>query len=98
MGEIQTASAVDSRFLRNSTWSVLGVAANIFVGIVLTPYIVRLLGQERYGIWALVFALLDYLWLFDLGLTPAVANLLTRHLARAERVDINEVINTAMCY
>ncbi|MCU1235226.1 MAG: polysaccharide biosynthesis protein [Candidatus Solibacter sp.] len=97
-GDATPDAVADSKFLKNSTWSVIGVTANIFVGIFLSPYIVRLLGQERFGIWSLVFALLDYLWLFDLGLTPAVANLLTRHLARKEPVAINEVINTAMCY
>src|SRR4051812_34894124 len=92
------AQAADSRFLKNSTWSVIGVGANIVVGLVLSPYIVRLLGQERFGIWSLVFSLLDYLWLFDLGLTPAVANLITRYLTRKQPVRINEVINTAMSY
>ena len=94
-GETQAA---DRRFLKNSTWSVIGVGANIVVGLVLSPYIVRLLGQERFGIWSLVFSLLDYLWLFDLGLTPAVANLITRYLTRKQPVRINEVINTAMSY
>ena len=91
-------AAADRRFLKNSTWSVVGVGANIVAGLFLSPYVVRLLGQERFGIWSLVFSLLDYLWLFDLGLTPAVANLVTRHLARRQTVKINEVINTAMTY
>jgi O-antigen/teichoic acid export membrane protein len=93
-----TPAAVDDRFLKNSTWSVVSALANVFVGIVLSPYIVRLFGAERFGIWSLVFAILDYLWLFDLGLTPAIANLLTRYLARKQTVQINEVINTASCY
>jgi O-antigen/teichoic acid export membrane protein len=90
--------AIDTTFIRNSTWSMVGVAANVFVGVVLSPYIIRLLGAERFGIWALVFAILDYLWLFDLGLTPAIANLITRYLALRQLVKINEVINTATCY
>ena len=89
---------IDRSFVRNSTWSMIGVGANAFVGIVLSPYVVRLLGVERFGVWALIFAILDYLWLFDLGFTPAIANLITRYLARREYIRINEVVNTAACY
>ncbi len=96
--EIKQPNAIDRKFVKNSTWSMIGVAANVFVGLILSPYIVRLLGVERFGIWALVFAILDYLWLFDLGLTPAIANLITRYLALKQVSKINEVINTATCY
>ena len=96
--ETNQPNAIDKLFVRNSVWSMIGVAANVFVGLILSPYIVRLLGAERFGIWALVFAILDYLWLFDLGLTPAIANLITRHLALNQVTKINEVINTATCY
>ena len=68
-------------FFINVLWSWLGVAVNLFVGLVLQPYIIRKLGVERYGIWALVFALLDYLWFFDLGFNTAVTNFSARYLA-----------------
>jgi O-antigen/teichoic acid export membrane protein len=97
-GTAAPPAAIDTAFIKNSTWSMVGAAANVFVGVVLSPYIVRLLGVERFGIWALVFTLLDYLWLFDLGLTPAIANLITRYLALRQFAKINEVINTATCY
>jgi O-antigen/teichoic acid export membrane protein len=90
---------IDLRFLKNSIWSIIGVGANVLVGIVLSPYMVRLLGAERFGVWALVFSVLDYFWLFDLGLTPAIANLVTRALAKNDSRRINEVINTAtVCF
>ncbi|MEO7649513.1 MAG: oligosaccharide flippase family protein, partial [Bryobacteraceae bacterium] len=85
-------------FFINVLWSWLGVAVNLFVGLVLQPYIIRKLGVERYGIWALVFALLDYLWFFDLGFNTAVTNFTARYLAKGENDKINDVINTALFY
>ena len=47
------------RFLVNVVWSWLGVLAGFFTGFVLSPYIIRKLGDQRYGIWALAFAFID---------------------------------------
>ena len=58
----------------------------------------RRLGAERYGIWVLVFSILDYFWFFDLGLNTAVTNFCARFLATREPEKINEVINTALFY
>src|SRR2546430_2245373 len=74
----RTSSQHRLRFVINVLWSWLGVAVNVVVGLVLSPYIVRTLGTERYGIWALVFGLLDYIWFFDLGMNTAVVNFVAR--------------------
>lgn len=86
------------RFINNVLWSWLGVAASLSVGLILSPYIIRKLGEERYGIWALVFSIIDYFWFFDLGLNTAVTNFCARYLAEDEKEKINEVINTALFY
>ena len=62
----------------NVIWSWAGTAINIFVGLFLSRFIVRSLGEERYGVWALVWSMIDYLWFFDLGFNAAVTNFLAR--------------------
>src|SRR5712691_12004849 len=86
------------RFVTNVLWGWLGVGVNIFIGLVIQRYIVRKLGAERYGIWILVFSILDYFWFFDLGLNTAVTNFCARYLATDEPEKINELINTALFY
>ncbi len=86
------------RFVTNVLWGWLGVGVNIFIGLFIQRYIVRKLGAERYGIWILVFSILDYFWFFDLGLNTAVTNFCARYLATREPQKINEVINTALFY
>jgi O-antigen/teichoic acid export membrane protein len=86
------------RFVINVLWSWTGVAANLAVAVLLNPYVIRKLGAVRYGIWVLIFSILDYFGFFDLGLNTAVANFCARYEASGEPEKINEVINTAVLY
>src|ERR1700686_3227509 len=86
------------RFVVNVLWSWTGVAANLFVGFIITPFIIRRLGVEQYGIWGLIFSVLDYFWFFDLGLNTAVCNFCARFIAVKDNEKINQVISTALFY
>ena len=85
-------------FLINVLWSWVGVAANIFTGFVLTRYIIRSLGEERYGIWALTFSLIEYVFLFDLGFRSAIVALVSRRRAQGDLQGVNRVLSTALAY
>ena len=86
------------KFVVNVLWSWTGVAANLFVGFIITPFIIRRLGAEQYGIWSLIFSILDYFWFFDLGLNTAVCNFCARFIALKDHDKINQVISTALFY
>ncbi|MBV9504506.1 MAG: polysaccharide biosynthesis protein [Acidobacteriia bacterium] len=94
----QKTSTKSKRFVRNVLWSWSAVAANLAIALVLNPYMIRKLGAERYGLWALIFTIIDYFWFFDLGLNPAITNFCARYRASGETEKINEVINTALFY
>lgn len=96
---VQTASARHQRrFVTNVLWSWSGVAASLFQGIIITRIVIRRLGAEQYGIWALIFSILDYFWFFDLGFNPAITNFCARFLAIKDHRKINETISTALFY
>jgi len=86
------------QFVINVLWSCTGVAANLFVGFIITPFIIHRLGEEQYGIWGLIFSILDYFWFLDLGLNTAVCNFCARFIAIKDYEKINEVISTALFY
>ncbi len=103
MGESEDApqpgpGSKSKRFVINVLWSWTGVATNLAVALLLNPYVIRKLGEVRYGIWALIFSILEYFGFFDLGLNTAVANFCARYEASGEPEKINEVINTAVFY
>jgi O-antigen/teichoic acid export membrane protein len=86
------------RFLQNVLWSWLGVTVAIFAGLVLAPFFIRRLGEEGYGIWALVFALLDYYDVLDFGFRSAVVKYTAHYRATNEPDQVSAVINTALVY
>lgn len=54
------------------------VVANI-VGVVLTPFIIRMLGDSEYGLFALIGAFVGYLSILDLGLTSAIVRFVAQY-------------------
>src|SRR6516164_11411733 len=86
------------RFFVGVLWNWIGVSLNIAIGLLISPYIARKLGSERYGIWVLVFSLVEYLWFFDLGFNTSVTQFVAKYRARNEPEQINRVISTGLVY
>ena len=86
------------RFLQNVIWGWLGVALNLLLGIFLSPIIIRKLGVEQYGVWVLLFSLLDYIRLLDFGFRPAVVNASARYSAAGDWESVSRTTVTALAY
>ncbi len=82
----------------NVLWSWLGVAVTIASGIFLSPYLIRRLGDQGYGVWVLVFGLIENYWILDLGLRSATVKYSAHYRATGEPEKINEVLNTGVLY
>ncbi len=52
--------------------SYLSIALNMVVGLVYTPYLLRMLGQSEYGLYSLAASLIAYLTVLDLGFGNAI--------------------------
>lgn len=72
------------RGARNLAASYVGAAADGFVFLLLTPFLVRRLGLAGFGLWGLAVSLADWFQLFDLGLREALLKYLSAHQARAD--------------
>jgi O-antigen/teichoic acid export membrane protein len=92
------AAAHTGRFLRNVAWNWLGVVLNIVSALILSPYIIRKLGDDNFGLWALTLSLVEYYWLLDFGLRSATIRYSAHHHATGEHKQINTIINTALGY
>ena len=86
------------RVLSNVLWSGLGVAVNLFAGFILSPYIIRKLGMEGYGLWALAFSITGYFNLLDMGFRSAVVRYTAYYRARGEDERLNVLLNTTLAY
>lgn len=57
---------------RNSLFNVVGQLLPLVVAVVTLPIVIRQLGPARFGVLSLVWASLNYLTIFDMGLGRAV--------------------------
>ena len=48
------------RFVGNVIWNWIAIAVNIATGIILTPFILKKLGEENFGLWAFAISLAEY--------------------------------------
>jgi O-antigen/teichoic acid export membrane protein len=75
-----------------SQWSAMAVS--IFLGLIVTPFIIRALGNEFYGLWGLVASLVGFYGFFDFGLRSAVARFLGNAIGAKNARDFNRVAST----
>lgn len=77
-----------------SNWVQMAVAAG--VGAIIVPYAIHRLGDVRYGIYGEVSAVLNFLMVFDLGLSAAVTRYSSQDHGRDDGSALRETASTAM--
>lgn len=65
------------------------------VGLVLTPYLLRELGSEQFGLYALSLGLVSWLSALDLGTVPGLRVLLARDSGRLDSAGITRTVSSA---
>ncbi len=86
------------RFVRNVLWNWMGAGVSLFIGLALSPYLIRKLGADGYGVWAIAFSLVEYYWFFDLGFRSATVKYVAHYSATGQADDVRSVISTALVY
>jgi len=70
---------------------LIGAAA----GLALTPYLLRELGREQFGLYSLSLGLVSWLSALDLGIVPGLRVLLARNSARVDPVALTRSVSSA---
>jgi O-antigen/teichoic acid export membrane protein len=91
-----TIAISDRLVARNTAANLVGRALPLLVGMVTTPYVVRGLGADRFGLLSLTWILTGYFALFDLGIGPAVTKFVAEELGRDQREHLSELVGTAI--
>jgi O-antigen/teichoic acid export membrane protein len=80
---------------RNILYNLLSLASTIVLGFVISPMILRSLGDARYGVWALFGELLVYLGLMDFGVRGSVSYFVGKSITLNNRADIKRYTSSA---
>ena len=82
--------------LKNVASSWVGLASQIVVTLLLTPYIIRMLGTEAYGVWLLLQGVVGYYGLVDMGLRAGMMQSITRRIVADDIDGVRRHIATAI--
>jgi O-antigen/teichoic acid export membrane protein len=74
----------------------LGMAINMGVAFLLSPYLVHSLGDTMYGLWILLLAVTGYMGLLDAGLKVSVVKYVSRYNATGDTDAISRVVSTVL--
>jgi O-antigen/teichoic acid export membrane protein len=81
---------------RNVLWNWAGMVLRVAVALVLTPFLVRHLGQTVYGLWILIGSLTSYFGVLDLGVGGSVGRYIAYYRAKGDQQGVNQTASTAV--
>jgi O-antigen/teichoic acid export membrane protein len=86
-------------FIKNSAFHFMGGLIPAVASLVTVPVIVHRLGDESYGIFALVTAIVGYFALLDINATAGSVKYISEHKARGEWSSVYKIVSLgAMIY
>ncbi len=76
--------------------SYIKTSVLVVIGFIVTPIILKFIGKENYGIWAIIGSMLGYMGMLELGLTGSVSTLIARKQNEPSGDDINSIVSNAI--
>ncbi|TWU54482.1 hypothetical protein Poly51_32010 [Rubripirellula tenax] len=82
--------------LKNVASSWIGLACQIVVTLILTPFVIAKLGTEAYGVWLLIQSMVGYYGMLDMGLRAGLTQSITRRIAAGDNDSVRRHIAAAI--
>jgi O-antigen/teichoic acid export membrane protein len=94
-GRPQLVQPSNTMVLRNSLYNLLGLGLPLIVAVVAIPALIDGLGVAQFGILAILWAIVSYFGLFDLGLGRVVTQQVTDAMSRGDAERLGGVLATS---
>ncbi|MFA5162292.1 MAG: polysaccharide biosynthesis C-terminal domain-containing protein [Elusimicrobiales bacterium] len=82
----------------NTAFNLLGRAWNMVIAFLMTPYIMKHMGVDRFGVWALVSVVTGYFGLLDMGIGTSYVKYISEHYVKRDFAKINEIVNSGFVF
>lgn len=81
--------------LKHTSYNLLGLGIPLLAALVSIPMLIAALGEHRFGLLTLIWAVVSYFGLFDMGLGRALTKELSVVFARKDNAQIGPLVTTA---
>ena len=92
----RSATAPGGTVAANSLWNLAGQVVPMLAAVLCIPPLVRGLGVERFGILTLVWVVVGYFGLFDLGLGRSLTKLVAERVGTGNDEELSSLVWTAL--
>lgn len=93
-----TSTSIHRRLSINSLANLVRYAVYVVVTFIMTPYTIRKLGLDDYGLWVLVLAIVGYGGLLELGVQTSVIKLVAQKNAAKDKEGLQRIVSTAYAF
>jgi O-antigen/teichoic acid export membrane protein len=90
-----STAGMTTKVVKGSIWTLAGQVAPLAVSLVTTPFVIRMLGAESYGVLVLVGLIPVYLGFADFGMAVASTKFASEAFAEGDRAKEARVVRTA---
>ncbi len=81
--------------LRGGGSALISKGVSILAVFLITPLTLTYLGQEQYGLWIMLYSMITWLTLFDLGIANGLMNALSEAYGKGEKILAREYVSVA---
>lgn len=89
---------MDKKLYYNSITGTSLYALNIIIMFIISPIIVKSLGNRDYGIWEMIMSMVGYMGLLDMGIGPALLRFVAVSHTRNDRQELQDMISSAVVF
>lgn len=82
--------------IRNVVWNLIGDGSPMLVALFSIPILIHSLGNDRFGVLTLAWAMVGYFGIFDVGLGRALTKLIAERKNTGQSGDIPGLIHTGL--
>lgn len=87
---------VIGQFVKNVLTTYASVVISLLITFFFTPYLISMLGKVEYGIWTLMFSIVAYMELADLGMRQSLVRNISKYLASKDWRQLNQIFSSSV--
>jgi O-antigen/teichoic acid export membrane protein len=88
--------SVVGQLFKNLITSYAGMVLGLLLTFFFTPYFINKLGKEQYGIWTLLFSIITYMEMVDMGMRQSIVRFISKYYAVKDWVGLNKVFSSSI--